>query len=128
MGLNFKSRILISLWSYIVHKLFQVSLLALSSAMFANAASAEDKVFKLVIKNHKFEPAEITVPAGVKIQLNVKNLDSTAEEFESHELNQEKVIAGGQEVMLHIEPLKAGRYPFVGEFNEDTAKGVLIAK
>jgi plastocyanin len=111
-----------------MRKLFQVSLLALSCATFTNVVSAEDKVFNLVIKNHKFEPAEITVPAGVKIQLNVKNLDSTAEEFESYELNQEKVISGGQEVSLHIEPLKPGSYPFVGEFNEDTAKGVLIAK
>lgn len=111
-----------------MRKLFQVSLLALSFATFADVVSAEDKVFNLVIKNHKFEPAEITVPAGVKIQLNVKNLDSTAEEFESYELNQEKVIAGGQEATLHIAPLKPGSYPFVGEFNEDTAKGVLIAK
>lgn len=111
-----------------MRKLFQISLLALSTALFANTVSAEGKVFNLVIKNHKFEPTEITVPAGVKIQLNVKNLDSTAEEFESYELNQEKVIPGGQEVTLHIEPLKAGHYPFVGEFNEDTAKGVLIAK
>ncbi|MDD2815409.1 MAG: cupredoxin domain-containing protein [Thiotrichaceae bacterium] len=111
-----------------MRKLFQFSLLALSAAMCANTVSAEDKVFNLVIKNHKFEPAEITVPAGVKIQLNVKNLDSTAEEFESYELNQEKVISGGQEASLYIEPLKPGSYPFVGEFNEDTAKGVLIAK
>jgi heme/copper-type cytochrome/quinol oxidase subunit 2 len=91
-------------------------------------ALAEDKVFKLVIKNHKFEPAELTVPANVKFQLHVTNLDSTAEEFESYELNQEKVIAGGKDAILHIQPLKAGQYPFVGEFNEDTAKGVIIAK
>lgn len=111
-----------------MHKLVQVSLFALSSIVLTHGVSAEEKVFNLVIKNHKFEPAELTVPAGVKIQLHVKNLDSTAEEFESYELNQEKVISGEQEAMLYIEPLKAGHYPFFGDFNEDTAKGVLIAK
>ena len=31
----------------------------------STSAAAADDEFKLVIENHKFEPAEITVPAGV---------------------------------------------------------------
>ena len=31
-------------------------------------------------------------------------------------------------VVIFVGPLKAGRYPFFGDFNKDSAKGVLIAK
>jgi hypothetical protein len=58
----------------------------------------------------------------------VDNQDATPEEFESHELNREKVIAGKSKATIFIGPLKAGSYPFIGEFNEATAKGVVIAE
>ena len=91
-------------------------------------ARAEDPSFTLVIKDHKFEPAQIEVPAGQKIQLLVKNMDATAEEFDSSDLKREKVIAPGKEAIIYVGPLKAGTYRFVGEYHEATAKGVLIAK
>ena len=69
-----------------------------------------------------------TVPAGKKIKLVVENRDATPEEFESHALNREKVIAGKSTATIFIGPLKPGSYPFVGEYNEKTAKGVIVAK
>ncbi len=94
----------------------------------ASSALAADDEFKLVIQDHKFDPAELTVPAGKKLKLIVENRDATPEEFESHSLNREKVIAGKATATINIGPLKPGRYPFVGEYNEKTAKGVIIAK
>jgi hypothetical protein len=82
----------------------------------------------LVIKDHRFEPAELKVPAGQRIKLVVHNQDAKPEEFESHALNREKVIPAGAKVTIYIGPLKPGRYPFVGEYNEATAKGVVIAE
>jgi plastocyanin len=93
-----------------------------------SAAGAEEATFKLTIRNHRFEPAELMVPAGQKIKLEIKNLDATPEEFESHELNREKVVPANATVVIFVGPLKPGRYPFFGEFNKDSAKGVLIAK
>ena len=58
----------------------------------------------------------------------VHNQDPTAEEFESYELNREKVIPGGSKASIFIGPLEPGRYPFFGEFNEKTAQGVVIAE
>ena len=75
-----------------------------------------------------FEPAEVIVPAGVKLKLVVKNLDRTPEEFESYELNREKVIPGGKQAIIYVSPLKPGKYHFFGEFHQKTAKGILIAK
>ena len=89
---------------------------------------AEDATYTLSIKDHRFTPAEITIPANTRVKLLVKNLDPSAEEFESYELNREKIIAGGKEAIIYIGPVKPGRYPFFGEFNQDTAQGVVIAK
>lgn len=91
-------------------------------------AAAADNEINLVIKDHRFTPSELKVPAGQRIKLIVDNQDATAEEFESHELNREKVIAPKSKATIFIGPLKAGRYPFVGEFNQSTAKGVVIAE
>jgi len=102
--------------------------LALSLACVAFPALAQDASFTLTIKDHRFEPAELQVPAGKKIRLIVKNLDPTPEEFESHDLKREKVIPGKSEATILIGPLKPGTYKFVGEFHESTAKGSIVAK
>lgn len=96
--------------------------------LVSGLAQAGDSERLLTIQDHRFEPAELRVPAGQKIKLVVHNLDATAEEFESHVLNREKVIPGGGKVPVHIGPLQPGRYPFVGEFHSQTAQGVIIAE
>ncbi|HJW56735.1 MAG TPA: cupredoxin domain-containing protein [Burkholderiaceae bacterium] len=97
-------------------------------AIFPLLAAAADPEVRLVIKDHRFIPAEIKIPAGQKVKLIVDNQDTTPEEFESHDLNREKVIAGHAKASIYIGPLKAGQYSFIGEFNEATAKGVVIAE
>jgi plastocyanin len=82
----------------------------------------------VVIRNHRFEPAEIKVPAGKKVKLVIENQDPTAEEFESHDLNREKVVPPKGKVTVFVGPLKPGRYPFFGDFHKETAKGVLIVE
>jgi hypothetical protein len=93
--------------------------------MVANATETD---FTLIIKDHRFQPAELDVPAGKKVKLLVMNQDSTPEEFESHSLNREKIIAGNGKAIIYIGPLSEGRYEFFGEFNEATAQGVIVAK
>ena len=100
----------------------------LAGLLTAGVAHAAEPKVTLVIKNHRFEPAELKVPAGQRIKLLVHNQDSTPEEFESHSLNREKVIPGGAKATIFIGPLKPGRYPFVGEYNETTAKGTVVAE
>jgi hypothetical protein len=100
---------------------------ALILATGANVA-AQEPTYTLIIKDHRFQPAEIEIPAGQKIALIVKNDDPTPEEFESTELRREKVVPGGQQVTVYIGPLKPGRYEFFGDFNPKTARGHIIAK
>ena len=99
-----------------------------SLGLLPGLSLAADPEFTLAIEDHRFQPAELRVPAGKKIKLIVDNRDATAEEFESHELNREKVIPAKSKATLYLGPLKAGRYPFVGEFHEKTAKGVIVAE
>jgi hypothetical protein len=106
----------------------RIALLALFAAFATVPAYAAEDTFSLVIQDHRFDPPELVVPAGKKIKLVIENRDATPEEFESHELNREKVIAGKSSATIWIGPLKPGRYPFVGEFNETTARGVIVAK
>lgn len=102
--------------------LFTAALLA------AGMVQAADFEAKLAIRDHKFDPTELTVPAGTKVRLVIENQDATPEEFESNELNREKVVVGKGTITVILGPLEAGRYPFFGDFHQETAQGVLIAK
>jgi Cupredoxin-like domain len=82
----------------------------------------------LVIKNHRFDPTEVKIPANTRVKLTVHNQDPTPEEFESHKLNREKIVPGGAKVVIFIGPLKPGKYEFWGEYNEATAKGLVVAE
>jgi len=93
--------------------------------MVGAAVRAEVPTFTLEIRDHLFLPAELVIPAGTKVRLIVINRDATPEEFESYELNREKVILGGTQAVIFVGPLQAGTYPFFGEFNPQTAQGIL---
>jgi hypothetical protein len=103
-----------------------VAIACLLAAGAANAAGEPE--FALTIRDHRFTPAEITVPANVKVKLVVDNQDAAPEEFDSHALNREKVIPGRSKATIFIGPLKPGRYPFMGEFNAATAQGVVVVQ
>ena len=92
------------------------------------SAQALAQEFNLVIRNHKFEPQELRVPAGKRVSIYVSNEDPTPEEFESATLKVEKIIPGKSKGLVRIGPLAPGRYEFIGDFNADTAKGVVIAE
>jgi hypothetical protein len=100
------------------------ALVLLRTVSFGIAQTAID----VTIKDHQFSPAEIHVPARQPATLNIKNEDPLAEEFDSTALKVEKVIGGGQQGSVHLRPLDPGRYPFMGEYHSDTAKGVVIAE
>jgi hypothetical protein len=104
-----------------------LALFALAALVtLAPAAQAAD--YTVTIKDHKFSPTELKVPANKRVVITVINDDITPEEFESKELRVEKIIAGKSKGTVRIGPLKPGRYPFFGEFHEATAKGVVIAE
>ncbi len=114
-----------------------VHILPCIAVIFPTAALAQspaptpvnaDGQIEVILKDHRFTPAEIHVPAGKRVQLLVKNRDATADEFDSTSLKVEKVIGGGMEGVVRLRALDPGRYPFMGEFHSETAQGVVIAE
>ena len=106
-------------------KLVSVFFILLSGLIQNSQAATE---FTLEIRNHLFIPDTLLIPANTKIRLQLINHDDTAEEFESYELNREKVIMGNSKTIIFIGPLLPGEYPFFGEFYPHTATGRIIVE
>lgn len=105
-----------------------ISWLFFSSLIYPNIIKAEGLEIKVILKDNKFTPTEIKIPAGMKAKLIITNNDPAAEEFESIELNREKMIKPGQTVTIILPKLKPGRYKFFGEFHPETTKGEIIVE
>ena len=105
-----------------------MALAAALTAFTTLSVGAVAQEFSLAIRDHKFEPAEIRVPAGKRVVISISNEDATPEEFDSPALKVEKVIPGRSKATVRIGPLTPGRYEFIGEFHSETAKGVVIAE
>ena len=102
-------------------------LVCVLSLGLAGAASAEEVRITLELKDHRFTPAEITVPSDQAIRIRLINRDGALEEFDSDDLVVEEDVTPHGEVSFAVGPLKPGRYRFMGEFHARTAYGVLIA-
>jgi plastocyanin len=105
-----------------------VVLTALAAFVALAPVPADAQSFTVTIKNHKFSPSELKVPAGKRITVTVVNDDPTPEEFESRELKIEKVIPGKSKGVVRFGPLTKGRYKFFGEYHEDTAQGAVVVE
>jgi len=103
-----------------------LAIVACGVADFAAPAGAQE--FTVTIKNNRFTPTELKVPAGKRVTIYVNNEDPTPEEFESISMKVEKIIPGRSKGVVRVGPLAPGRYDFFGDFHQDTAKGVLIAE
>lgn len=101
--------------------------LSIGFLTYSSNVIAGPPVIEIEIKDHLFFPSTVEIPANKKIKLLIKNLDPTPEEFESYDLNREKVIAGNRKVIIFIGPLAPGEYPFFGEFYPKTAQGKIVA-
>jgi hypothetical protein len=102
-------------------------LLAVALLAAAPAYGQQGATVTVAVKNHRFQPAQVTAPANVPITIRVKNQDSTRMEFESVSLRVERVIAGNSEGVIQIRPLAPGRYDFFDDFNQE-AEGVLVVR
>jgi plastocyanin len=102
--------------------------LTLALLLAGCAGGGDEHEVHLVIQDHRFEPAEVVVPAGKRVKIVVENRDATPEEFESHSLNAEKIVAPNASITVLVGPLEPGSYEFFGEFNPETATGTLTAR
>ena len=107
--------------------MFRLSVAATVLVAGATLLQAQDAAYSVTIHDDRFEPSTLNVKAGVKFQLRVKNARKVAAEFESAELNREKVVPPGQSAVIYIGPLAPGTYPFFDDFHQST-RGHIVAK
>ena len=88
---------------------------------------ADDPSFAITLKENRFVPSEVQVPAGVKVKLVVRNDNPVASEFESIELHREKVVTAGAQINVFVGPLDPGSYEFFDDFHPQT-RGHLLVK
>lgn len=91
-------------------------------------AWAKPQEFHITLKDHVFTPSQITIPANTKVKLIIHNQDDSIEEFDSFDLNREKVIFPNKKGRIFIGPLPAGRYEYFGEYFPKTARGIVIVE
>jgi hypothetical protein len=109
--------------------------LSLSHSAFALAvlvgtplAAVAAEPVRLILKDHRFTPAEVSVAANERFRIEVVNQDPTPAEFESSDLRVEKIIVPDGSISVMAGPLKPGTYAFFDDYHPDEAKGTVTAR
>ena len=92
------------------------------------ASAADVASYTLTLKDHRYQPSELRIPANVRIKLELINQDPSPEEFESDDFPAEKIVMPNSRTSLFIGPFKPGRYRFYGDFHQPTAQGTLVVE
>ncbi|HET7921746.1 MAG TPA: cupredoxin domain-containing protein [Gammaproteobacteria bacterium] len=106
---------------------FVTPILCAGLILAAPAFAAEAPSHQLTIRNQGFAPDQLTIPAGVKIELVVVNEDALPAEFESYDLSREVIVPGHSQVKVFIGPLEPGKYQFFNDFHQQSVGWIVVA-
>jgi redox-regulated HSP33 family molecular chaperone len=104
-----------------------VRYVALSALLISSAATHAEN-FVLTLKNNQFIPRILTIPANQRVRIVVRNQDVTPAEFESTDLDREKIVGANSEVIIFVGPVDVGTYGYFDDFHRDTTTGTIVAK
>ncbi len=102
------------------------SALAMMAVCIAPSHAAD--TVQLTIKDHRFQPDHVTVPAGERFRIELLNQDDTTDEFESYDMKFEKIVVSGGRIAVFAGPLHPGTYKFFDDYHPDTAQGTITAE
>jgi hypothetical protein len=94
----------------------------------APAAADEMPTIRVEMKDGAITPLRIEVPANKPFKLEIHNTGKTPGEFESTELNREKVVAPLSQSFIVFRRLSPGEYAYFDDFHPEAPKGTLVAK
>lgn len=94
----------------------------------APPARADQLAPQLKFADGRFEPAVLDVSAGAPVHLTVINSGTSAIEFESFELNRERVVPPGRSITVLLPRLDPGQYHFFDDFHHDAGQGTITAR
>ncbi|HUO05879.1 MAG TPA: cupredoxin domain-containing protein [Candidatus Binataceae bacterium] len=99
-----------------------VMLGASASALFADDSP------EIRFQGGRFEPAVLTLPVNTPTKLRVVNAGDAAIEFESFELNRERVVQPGQAITVYIPALGSGSYGFFDDLHHAVPAGKIVVR
>jgi hypothetical protein len=111
---------------YVTNILLVSILVAMSPLLLG--ADQRPKVVEIRFHDHRFDPAVVTVPAGVPLELRVVNDGPKAIEFEVFSLHIEEVIGPGRTRFIPVPALKPGSHEFVDDFDDAVKAGEIRAQ
>jgi heme/copper-type cytochrome/quinol oxidase subunit 2 len=89
---------------------------------------ATEEPSHLSFHNGQVEPVSLALPANTPVKLQVTNSSDAVIEFESFELNRERVVQPGQTITVNLPPLSPGNYAFVDDFSNGAVKGQIVSR
>ena len=110
-----------------IRLLLASSLIACGAAVVTARAAPPAQVIVIELRDHRFGPDTIIVPAGQRIKIDITNRDATADDFDSDDLHVDKELGPHGRASFFIGPLKPSSYPFKGELHAATAQGKIVA-
>jgi plastocyanin len=125
--------IIIGIMMRITNRLSRIAIVALAAGLvgmtaLSSSARADDALPQLKFAHGHFEPASFNVAAGTPIKLTVMNQGDSAIEFESFELNRERVVQPGETITVNLPKLDRGQYHFFDDFHHEVAQGTITAR
>jgi heme/copper-type cytochrome/quinol oxidase subunit 2 len=99
-----------------------------ASFVIPSLALATEDSSHLSFHNGQVEPANLSLPANTPVKLQVTNTGDAVIEFESFELNRERVVQPGQTITVNLPPLSPGNYAFVDDFSNGAVKGEIVSR
>ncbi|MCX7192236.1 MAG: cupredoxin domain-containing protein [Proteobacteria bacterium] len=88
--------------------------------------AADEPQAVLQIEHQQFAPNQLSIPAGAKIKLVIRNLDAVPVEFESPDLSREVIVRGHGEITIFVGPLEPGNYQFFNDFNREMQGSIAV--
>ena len=109
--------------------LVRIAVFAAGLAIAALPAAAQEMpTFRIEMSDGTISPLRVEVPANKPFKLELHNTGKTPVEFESTELNREKVLAPQSESFIVFRRLSPGEYTFFDDFHPEAPKATLVAK
>lgn len=108
-------------------KYLAVACLLALGTVAAPARAADAPTYTLTLKDHRFTPGQLSVPAGTRFRITLDNQDGSVSEFESYDMKFEKIVVGGGKATVWAGPLHPGTYKFFDDYHPDKATGTIVA-